>query len=62
MEERGGRLLQVPGEAGRKRQSVGLVDLLKGCFIPVRDPPTPVYMNTAMPLQAQIHTRIAGIK
>jgi hypothetical protein len=40
MEERGGRLLQVPGEAGRKRQRVGLVDLLKGCLMPVRDPPT----------------------
>lgn len=55
-----GRLLQVPGEAGRKRQSVGLVDLLKGCLMPVRDPhhihPPPVYMNTAMPLHTRTDT------
>lgn len=54
--------LQVPGEGGRKRQRVGLVDLLKGCLMPVRDPAPGLYEHRHAPT-ARIHTQIAaGIK
>jgi hypothetical protein len=60
-----GRLLQVPGpgEGGRKRQRVvGLVDLLKGCLMPVRDPAPGLYEHRHAPT-ARIDTQIAaGIK